>query len=120
MKTLSARWSACASAGIVLVFSGLWSFRGTEFFGGWKRIRGKTPTFHGRIAELLRDFLLVRGKINASAGVVLVFGGQREAQLAGGQVLADPAFAKFLKDSKDKRDQFKYIVEMDDVSFAFF
>ena len=102
MKTLSARWSASASAGIVLVFSGLWSFGGTEFFGGWKRIRGKTPTFRGRIAELLRDFLcLLAGKISASAGVVLVFGGQREAQLAGGQVLADPAFARFLKDSKD-------------------
>jgi hypothetical protein len=102
MKTLSARWSACASAAIVLVFSGLWSFSGTEFFGGWKRIRGKTPTFRGRIAELLRDFLcLLAGRINASAGVVLVFGGQREAQLAGGQVLAAPAIAKFLKDSKD-------------------
>jgi hypothetical protein len=63
---------------------------------------------------------LLAGKINASAGVVLVFGGQREAQLAGGQVLADPAFAKFLKDSNDKRDQLKYILEMDDVSFAFF
>jgi hypothetical protein len=33
--------------------------------------------------------------------VVLVFGWQHEAQLSRGQVLADPAFAKFLKDSKD-------------------
>jgi hypothetical protein len=53
-------------------------------------------------AELLREFYcLLAGRINASAGVVLVFGGQHEAQLSGGQVLADPAFAKFLKDSKD-------------------
>ena len=43
---------------------------------------------------------MLAGRIDASAGVVLVFGGQREAQLAGGQVLADPAFAKFLKGFK--------------------
>ena len=47
---------------------------------------------------------MLAGKINASAGVVLVFGGQREAQLAGGQVLADPAFARFLKDSKKTKE----------------